>query len=70
VLVGVRTASQDIPAMQQDILPPTFQEDVSMQLNIRSQTFQGEVSNSVSLAAPKTAPPGPDSTMMGSLWTE
>jgi hypothetical protein len=54
VLVGVRTASTDIPAMQPNILPQTFQEDVS---------------NSVSLAAPKEAPPGPDRTMMGSLWT-
>jgi hypothetical protein len=29
VLVGVRKASTDIPAMQPSILPPTFQEDVS-----------------------------------------
>jgi hypothetical protein len=41
-----------------------------MQLNIRSQTFQGEVSNSVSLSAPKAAPPGPDRTMTGTLWTK
>jgi hypothetical protein len=54
VLVGVRTASTDIPAMQPNILPQTFQEDVS---------------NSVSLAAPKATPPGPNRTMMGSLWT-
>ncbi len=54
ILVGVRTASTDIPAMQPNILPQTFQEDVS---------------NSVSLAAPKAAPPGPDRTMTGSLWT-
>ncbi len=50
---GTRTTT-DIPAMQVNILP---------------QTFQGEVSNSVSLAAPKAAPPGPDRTMTGSLWT-
>jgi hypothetical protein len=42
----------------------------SMQVNILPQTFQGLVSNSVSLAAPKVAPPGPDRTMMGSLWSE
>jgi hypothetical protein len=54
ILVGVRTASTDIPAMQP---------------NIPSQTFQEDVSNSVSLAAPKAAPPGPDRTMTGSLWT-
>jgi hypothetical protein len=53
-LVGVRTASTDIPAMQPNILPQTVQEDVS---------------NSVRLAAPKAAPPGPDRTMTGSLWT-
>ncbi len=53
VLVGVRTASTDIPAMQPNILP---------------QTFQGDVSNSVSPAALKAAPPGPDRTMTGSLW--
>jgi hypothetical protein len=61
---------QDIPAMQQDILPPSFQEDVAIQLNICSQTFQGEVSNSVSLLAPKAAPSGPNRTMTGSLWTK
>jgi hypothetical protein len=55
ILVGVRTASTDVPAMQPNILPPTFQEDVS---------------SSVSLAAPKAAPPGPDRTMTSSLWTE
>jgi hypothetical protein len=55
VLVGVRTASTDIPAMHPNILPPTFQEDVS---------------SSVSLAVPKAAPPGPYHTMTGSLWTE
>ncbi len=54
ILVRVRTASTDIPAMQPNILPQTFQEDVS---------------NSVHLAAPKAAPPGPDRTMTGSLWT-
>ncbi len=70
MVVGVRPTSQDIPAMQQDILPPNFQEDVAMQLNIQSQTFQGEVSNSVSLSAPKAAPPGPNHTMTGSLWTK
>jgi hypothetical protein len=70
VVVGVRPTLKDIPPMQQDILPPSFQEDVAMQLNIHSQTFQGEVSNSVSLAAPKAAPPGPDRTMTGSLWTK
>ncbi len=41
-----------------------------MQVNILPQTFQGEVSNSVSLAAPKAAPPGPDCTMTSSLWSE
>ncbi len=70
VVVGVRPTLPELPAMQQDILPPTVQEDVAMQLNIRSQTFQGEVSNSVSLSAPKAAPPGPDRTMTGSLWAE
>jgi hypothetical protein len=54
VLVGVRTASTDIPAMQPNILPQTVQEDVS---------------NSVHLVAPKAAPSGPDRTMTGSLWT-
>ncbi len=39
-------------------------------VNILPQTFQGEVSNSVSLAAPKAAPPGPDHTMTGPLWSE
>ncbi len=39
-------------------------------MNILPQTFEGEVSNSVSLAAPKAAPPGPDRTMTGSLWSE
>jgi hypothetical protein len=55
VLVRVRTASTNILAMQPNILPPTFQEDVS---------------SSVSLATPKAAPPGPNCTMTGSLWTE
>jgi hypothetical protein len=55
VLVGVRTASTDIPAMQPNILPQTFQEGVS---------------NSMSIAPPKAAPPGPDRIMMGSLWTD
>jgi hypothetical protein len=68
MVVGVRPTLQDIPAMQQDILPPSIQEDVAMQLNIGSQTFQGEVSNSVSLLAPKAAPSGPDRTMTGYLW--
>jgi hypothetical protein len=54
VLVGVRTASTEIPAMQPNILPQTVQEDVS---------------NSVRLAAPKAAPPSPNRTMTGSLWT-
>jgi hypothetical protein len=54
VLVRVRTASTDIPAMQPNILPQTVQEDVS---------------NSVPLVAPKAAPPGPNRTMTGSLWT-
>jgi hypothetical protein len=70
MVVGVRSTLQDIPAMQQDILPPSIQEDVAMQLNIRSQTFQGEVSNSVSLSTPKAATPGPNHTMTGSLWTK
>ncbi len=70
VVVGVRRTLPELPAMQQDILPPTIQEDVAMQLNICSQTFQREVSNSVSLSAPKAAPPGPDRAMTGSLWTE
>jgi hypothetical protein len=55
VLVGGTTASTDVTATQVNILP---------------QTFQGEVSNSVSLAAPKAAPPGPDHTMTDSLWSE
>jgi hypothetical protein len=55
VLVGGTTASTDITATQ---------------VNILTQPFQGEVSNSVSLVAPKAAPPGPDRTMMGSLWSE
>ncbi len=46
------TSSTDVPNTQVNILP---------------QTFQGEVSNSVSLAAPKAAPPGPGHTMTGSL---
>ncbi len=55
VLVRETTASTDVTAMQVNILP---------------QTFQGEVSNLVSLAAPKAAPPGPDRTITGSLWSE
>ncbi len=55
VFVGETTASTDITAMQVNILP---------------QTFQGEVSNSVSLVAPKAAPTGPDCRMTGSLWSE
>jgi hypothetical protein len=54
VLVRARTASTDIAAMQPNIIPQTFQEDVL---------------NSVSLAAPKAAPPGPNCTMTSSLWT-
>jgi hypothetical protein len=42
----------------------------AMQVNILPQTLQGEDSNSVSLAAPKAAPPGPDRKMMGYLWSE
>ncbi len=45
-------------------------EVTTMQVIILPQTFQGEVSNSVSLAAPKAAPPGLDSTMTGSLWSK
>ena len=45
-------------------------EVTTTQVNILPQTFQGEVSNSVSLAAPKAAPPGPNRTMTGSLWSE
>jgi hypothetical protein len=41
-----------------------------MQPNILPQTFQEDVSNSVSLAPPKVASPGPDCTMTGSLWTD
>jgi hypothetical protein len=55
VLVGRTTASTDVTVTQVNILPQTFQE---------------EVSNSVSLAAPKAAPPGPNRTMRGSLWSE
>jgi hypothetical protein len=55
IFVGEITASTDITATQVNILP---------------QTFHGEVSNSVSLVAPKAAPPGPDRTMMGSLCSE
>jgi hypothetical protein len=55
VFVGETTASTDITATQVNILP---------------QTFQGEVSNSVSLVAPKAAPPDPNHTMTGSLWSE
>jgi hypothetical protein len=55
IFVGETTASTDATAMQVNILP---------------QTFQGKVSHSVSLAAPKAAPPGHDRTMMGSLWSE
>jgi hypothetical protein len=40
-----------------------------MQVNILPQTFQGKASNSVSLVAPKAAPPGLNRTMTGSLWT-
>jgi hypothetical protein len=52
IFVGETTASTDVTVTQVNILPQTFQE---------------EVSNSVSLAAPKAAPPGPDCKMMGSL---
>jgi hypothetical protein len=55
ILVKETTSSTDVTATQVNILP---------------QTFQGEVSNSVSLAAPKAAPPGPNCTMTGSLWSE
>jgi hypothetical protein len=55
VFVGETTASTDITATQVNILP---------------QTFQGGGGNSVSLVAPKAAPPGPDRTMTGSLWSE
>jgi hypothetical protein len=55
VFVRETTASTDVTATQVNILP---------------QTFQGEVSNSVSLVAPKAAPPGPDRTMTVSLWSE
>ncbi len=55
IFVRETTTSTDVTATQVNILP---------------QTFQGEVSNSVSLAAPKAAPPGPDRTMTGSLWSE
>jgi hypothetical protein len=55
IFVGETTASTDVTAMQVNILP---------------QFFQGEVSNSVSLAAPKAAPSGPNRTMTGSLWSE
>ncbi len=49
------TASTDVTTTQVSILP---------------QTFQGVVSNSVSLAAPKAAPPRSDRTMTGFLWSE
>ncbi len=39
-------------------------------MNILPQTFQGEVFNSVILVVPKAAPPGPNCTMMDSLWSE
>jgi hypothetical protein len=56
VFVKETTASTDVTAMQVNALP---------------QTFQGEVSNSVNLIiAPKAAPPGPNRTMTGSLWSE
>jgi hypothetical protein len=55
VFVGETTASTDVTATQVNILP---------------QTFQWEVFNSVRLVAPKAAPPGPNRTMMGSLWSE
>jgi hypothetical protein len=45
-------------------------EVTTTQVNILPQTVEGEVSNSVSLTAPKAAPPGPDRTMTGSLWSE
>ncbi len=49
----------------------TASTDVTtMQVNLLPQTFQWEVSYSVSLAAPKAAPPGPDHTMTDSLWSE
>ncbi len=50
--VGETSASTDVTTTQVNILHPTFQV---------------EVSNSVSLAAPKAAPPGPDRTMTDSL---
>ena len=49
---------------------PASTDITTTQVNILPQTFQGEVSNSVSLAAPKAAPPGPDHTMMGCLWSK
>jgi hypothetical protein len=55
IFVGETTTSTDVTDMQVNILP---------------QTFQGEVSNPVSLVAPKAAPPGPDRTMTGSLCSE
>jgi hypothetical protein len=45
-------------------------EVTTTEVTILPQTAKGEVSNSVSLTAPKTAPPGPDRTMTGSLWSK
>jgi hypothetical protein len=39
-------------------------EVTTTEVNVLPQTAKGEVSNSVSLAAPMTAPPGPDHAMM------
>ena len=55
IFVGETTTSTDVTATQVNILP---------------QTFQGEISNLVSLAAPKAAPPGPNRIMTGCLWSE
>jgi hypothetical protein len=62
------TAQEDKVAFLTETTAST--EVTTMQVNILPQTFHGEVSNSVSLVAPKAAPPGPDHTMTGSLWSK
>ncbi len=47
-----------------------YTEVTTTEVNVLPQTAKEDVSNSVSLAAPEAAPPVPDHTMMGYLWSK
>jgi hypothetical protein len=71
--VGYAHGAGKAKAQEDDVVlvRETASSDVTVtQVSILLQMFQREVSNSVSLAAPKAAPPGPDRTMTVSLWSE